>query len=112
MDYKIFVSRDNAVKRTFKGVNLDSLAVGERSMVTKMNYVKGNFATMHSHPHEQCGYVISGKYRLIVEGDDRIDVIMHPGDSYAIPGNIPHSFEVIEGGEVVDVFTPHREDYL
>ena len=112
MDYKIFVSRDNAVKRTFNGVNLDSLAVGERSMVTKMNYVKGNFATMHSHPHEQCGYVISGKYRLIVEGDDRIDVIMHPGDSYAIPGNIPHSFEVIEGGEVVDVFTPHREDYL
>lgn len=112
MDYKIFVSRDNAVKRTFKGVNLDSLAVGERSMVTKMNYVKGNFATMHSHPHEQCGYVISGKYRLIVEGDDRIDVIMHPGDSYAIPGNTPHSFEVIEGGEVVDVFTPHREDYL
>lgn len=112
MDYKIFVSRDNAVKRTFKGVNLDSLAVGERSMVTKMNYVKGNFATMHSHPHEQCGYVISGKYRLIVEGDDRIDVIMHHGDSYAIPGNIPHSFEVIEGGEVVDVFTPHREDYL
>ena len=112
MDYKIFVSRDNAVKRTFKGVNLDSLAVGERSMVTKMNYVKGNFATMHSHPHEQCGYVISGKYRLIVEGDDRIDVIMHPGDSYAIPGNIPHSFEVIECGEVVDVFTPHREDYL
>lgn len=112
MDYKIFVSRDNAVKRTFKGVNLDSLAVGERSMVTKMNYVKGNFATMHSHPHEQCGYVISGKYRLIVEGDNRIDVIMHPGDSYAIPGNTPHSFEVIEGGEVVDVFTPHREDYL
>lgn len=112
MDYKIFVSRDNAVKRTFKGVNLDSLAVGEKSMVTKMNYVKGNFATMHSHPHEQCGYVISGKYRLIVEGDTRIDVIMHPGDSYAIPGNTPHSFEVIEGGEVVDVFTPHREDYL
>lgn len=112
MDYKIFVSRDNAVKRTFKGVNLDSLAVGKKSMVTKMNYVKGNFATMHSHPHEQCGYVISGKYRLIVEGDNRIDVIMHPGDSYAIPGNTPHSFEVIEGGEVVDVFTPHREDYL
>lgn len=37
---------------------------------------------------------------------------MHPGDTYAIPGNTPHSFEVIEGGEVIDVFTPHREDYL
>ncbi|WP_297071187.1 cupin domain-containing protein [uncultured Duncaniella sp.] len=112
MDRKIFVRRQDAIKKRFKGVSLDSLAVGEKSMVTKMNYVKGDFATLHSHPHEQCGYVISGEYHLIVEGDERIDVIMHPGDTYAIPGNTPHSFEVIEGGEVVDVFTPQREDYL
>lgn len=81
-------------------------------MVTKMNYVKGNFAALHTHPHEQCGYVISGKYRLVVDGKEKLDVIMYPGDTYAIPGNIPHSFEVLEGGEVVDVFTPQREDYL
>ncbi len=112
MKTKIFVRRDEALKKTFKGVSLDSLAVGEKSMVTKMNYVKGNFATMHSHPHEQCGYVISGRYHLIVDGDEKIDVIMEPGDTYAIPGNTPHSFEVIEGGEVIDVFTPQREDYL
>ena len=112
MKTKVFVRREDAVKKTFKGVSLDSLAVGERSMVTKMNYVKGNFATLHTHPHEQCGYVISGEYRLIVDGDEKIDVIMHSGDTYAIPGNTPHSFEVIEGGEVVDVFTPQREDYL
>lgn len=112
MEKKIFVRKADAIKKTFKGVNLDSLAVGEKSMVTKMNYVKGNFATLHAHPHEQCGYVISGEYRLIVEADEKIDVIMHPGDTYAIPGNTPHSFEVIEGGEVIDVFTPQREDYL
>ncbi|MBD5319185.1 MAG: cupin domain-containing protein [Bacteroides sp.] len=106
------VKRENALKRVFKGVNLDSLAVGEKSMVTKMNYVKGNYATTHHHPHEQCGYVISGQYRLIVETEPRIDVILTAGDSYAIPGNTPHSFEVLEGGEVVDVFTPQREDYL
>lgn len=112
MNTKIFVRKEDALKRTFKGVNLDSLAVGEKSMVTKMNYVKGNYATMHQHPHEQCGYVISGEYRLIVDGEEKIDVIMHPGDTYAIPGNTPHSFEVIDGGEVIDVFTPQREDYL
>lgn len=112
MNRKIFVRREDAIKKTFKGVNLDSLAVGEKSMVTKMNYVRGDFATLHTHPHEQCGYVISGAYHLIVECEEKIDVIMHPGDTYAIPGNTPHSFEVIEGGEVVDVFTPHRDDYL
>ncbi len=109
---KIVVKKNDAVKRTFKGVNLDSLAVGEKSMVTKMNYVKGNYATTHWHPHEQCGYVISGKHHLIVECEPRIDVILEAGDSYAIPGNTPHSFEVMEDGEVVDVFTPQREDYL
>lgn len=110
---KVVVKKENALKRVFKGVSLDSLAVGRKSMVTKMNYVKGNFATTHHHPHEQCGYVISGEYRLIVDlGDSVIDVVLRAGDSYAIPGDTPHSFEVIEGGEVIDVFTPWREDYL
>lgn len=109
---KIIVKKEEALKRVFKGVSLDSLAVGEKSMVTKMNYVKGNYATTHHHPHEQCGYVISGRYRLMVETTPLIDVILTAGDSYAIPGNTPHSFEVLEDGEVVDVFTPQREDYL
>lgn len=51
---KIFVQKENALKKAFKGVSLDSLAVGEKSMITKMNYIKGNFATVHQHPHEQC----------------------------------------------------------
>lgn len=109
---KTVVRKSDALKRVFKGVSLDSLAVGEKSMVTKMNYVKGNFATLHRHPHEQCGYIVSGRYRLIVEGPELLDTVLTGGDSYAIPGNTPHSFEVLEGGEVVDVFTPHREDYL
>ena len=102
---KIVVHKKDALKKVFKGVSLDSLAIGEKSMVAKMNYVKGNFATTHQHPHEQCG--------LKVEiPEENIDILLHAGDSYAIPGNTPHSFEVIEGGEVVDVFTPQREDYL
>ncbi|MFQ9516472.1 MAG: GNAT family N-acetyltransferase [Eubacterium sp.] len=109
MPTKMVIKKEDAKKRTFKGVSLDSLAVGEKSMVTKMNYVAGNFATMHTHPHEQSGYVISGKYRMII---DEQEFELNAGDSYSIPGNIPHSFEVLEAGEVVDVFTPIREDYL
>lgn len=109
---KIIVKKNDAAQKTFKGVSLDVLAQGEKSMVTKMNYARGNFATLHRHPHEQSGYVISGQYRLKTGAPFDLDVILNPGDSYAIPPDIPHSFEVIEGGEVVDVFTPHREDYL
>lgn len=109
MSERTVVKRANAKKRVFKGVNLDSLAVGEKSMVTKMNYVIGNYATEHTHPHEQCGYVISGKYLMTVEDKE---FILEAGDSYAVPGSVPHSFKVLEAGEVIDVFTPHREDYL
>jgi len=105
----MITKKEEAKKRMFKGVNLDSLAVGEKSMVCKMNYVAGNFAEEHSHPHEQSGYVISGTYLMTVDGEA---YELNPGDSYAIPGNVPHSFKVIEEGEVIDVFTPIREDYL
>lgn len=109
MNARAVVKKEDAKKRVFKGVDLDSLAIGDKSMVTKMNYVVGNYATEHMHPHEQCGYVISGKYHMTIE---RNEYILEPGDSYAVPGNVPHSFRVLEAGEVVDVFTPQREDYL
>lgn len=103
------VKKEEAKKRKFKGVHLDSLAVGEKSMVCKMNYQNGDFASEHSHPHEQCGYVVSGEYELTI-GDKQW--ILRNGDSYAIPGNTLHSFRVLTAGEVIDVFTPQREDYL
>lgn len=105
----MITKKEDAKKRMFKGVSLDSLAVGEKSMVCKMNYVVGNFATEHKHPHEQSGYVISGKYLMTLDGQE---YELKPGDSYAVPGNTAHSFKVIEAGEVIDVFTPIREDYL
>ncbi|MDO4174704.1 MAG: cupin domain-containing protein [Eubacteriales bacterium] len=106
---RFVVKKADAKKRTFQGVSLDSLAVGQTSMVTKMNYVVGNYAAEHTHPHEQSGYVISGKYRLTMQSET---YELAAGDSYAIPGGTPHSFRVLEAGEVVDVFTPAREDYV
>ena len=109
MNERTVEKKAEAKKRVFKGVNLDSLAVGEKAMVTKMNYIIGNYASEHTHPHEQCGYVISGKYLMTVEENE---FILEAGDSYAVPGNVPHSFKVLEAGEVIDVFTPQTEDYL
>lgn len=109
MNNRSIVKKEEAKQRTFQGVHLDTLAIGENSMVTKMNYVVGNYAAEHAHPQEQCGYVVSGKYLMTVENHE---FILEAGDSYAIPCNMPHSFRVLEAGEVIDVFTPHRKDYL
>jgi quercetin dioxygenase-like cupin family protein len=77
-------------------------------MVTKMLYKTTDNVPKHSHPNEQNGYVVSGKYRLKFND---FDEILQVGDSYSIPANIEHSIEIIEAGEIVDVFTPIREDY-
>mgnify|MGYP002747398178 CR=1 FL=1 len=106
---KIVVKKEDSIKKEFKGVSLDSLALGEKSQVTKMNYVTGNYASPHQHPNEQSGYVISGRYELTI-GNKMYELTV--GDTYSIPGNQVHSFKVIEAGEVVDVFTPPRKDYL
>ena len=105
----MITKNENAKIRHFKGVSFDVLAVGKKSMVTRMNYKVGNNVPSHSHPNEQSGYVISGKHRIRYQN---INEILDPGDSYSIPENIEHSWEVIESGEVIDVFSPPRPDYL
>lgn len=117
----MIVKAQDAKPREFMGVPFVVLAVGEHSMVTKMYYRAGvRGAGEHKHPNEQSGFVISGKYRLRIEhlGRQAIelkqfdDAILQAGDSYSIPGNVIHSFEVLEPGEVIDFFTPPRADFL
>jgi quercetin dioxygenase-like cupin family protein len=105
----MIVKSENAKKRQFKGVSFDVLAVGQKSMVTRMNYRVGDKVPPHSHPNEQSGYVISGKYRIKYQD---INEILNSGDSYSVPENVEHSWEVLEDGEVIDTFIPPRQDYL
>ncbi|MFP8958944.1 cupin domain-containing protein [Natrialbaceae archaeon A-CW3] len=98
----------DAQPREYSGVSFDLLAVGEESMVTRMRYEAGNKVGMHAHPNEQSGYVVSGRYRLFVDGEE---TIIEAGDSYAIPRGVEHGLEALDSGEVIDVFVPPREVY-
>ncbi len=105
----MIVTSDQGQKRTFLGVNFVVLSYGPESMVAKMLYKKEDNVPFHKHPNEQSGYVVTGRYRIIFEDNDKIVVA---GDSYSIPRNVQHCIEIIEPGEVVDFFTPPRQDYL
>lgn len=104
---------------SFQGVSFDRLATDERVMVTKMHFEASNDVPFHEHPQAQAGYVVSGRYRLRTRGADSagvpggdVDAELEPGDSYVIPGGVEHAITVIEAGEVIDVFTPAREEFL
>jgi len=102
------VTRHDAQPRQLRGVSFELLATGDRSMVTKMLYPEGDRVAPHSHPNEQAGYVVSAHIRLTAAGETHD---LRPGDSYVIPAEVEHSVEVVDAGEVIDVFTPPREDY-
>jgi len=106
---KLVVKQENAVRKQFLGVDFEVLAVGIESMVTKMLYKESDSVPFHKHPNEQNGYVITGQYKLLF---DNKEYIITKGDSYSIPANMEHSMEIMVAGEVIDVFTPVRQDYL
>ncbi len=105
----MIVKKEDAKKGVFLGVSFDVLSVGEKSMVTKMNYKAGDHVSFHSHPHEQSGYVISGKIQMKF---DEYNEILQAGDSYSIPGGTDHSINALENSEEITFFSPPREDYL
>lgn len=38
--------------------------------------------------------------------------IIDTGSSYALKGNTKHSFTAREDSEIIDIFTPKRENYM
>ena len=105
----MIIKNSEAKTKEFKGVIFDVLAIGEKSMVTRMNYKKGDHVPFHNHPNEQSGYVISGKIQLKF---GEYDETLYPGDSYSIPKDMGHSIDALENSKVIDIFIPPREDYL
>jgi quercetin dioxygenase-like cupin family protein len=105
----MIVRKDDAVHKSFHGVDFVVLACGIESMVTKMLYKASDRVPSHSHPNEQSGYVISGEYRITIRG---VTQTISTGDSYSIPRNVEHSIDIIKPGQIIDIFTPPRADYL
>jgi quercetin dioxygenase-like cupin family protein len=77
-------------------------------MLVRHTMVKGWAGTKHIHPHEQMVYIVSGRIRFEHPGGV---FEVGRGDSFIVPGNVEHQAWAIEDSEVLDIFTPMREDY-
>jgi quercetin dioxygenase-like cupin family protein len=91
------------------GIRMKTLCWGEHTLMTEFRLEAGSILPRHEHPHEQTGYLVSGRLLLTV-GDERREVA--PGDSWSIPGGARHGAEVLAESVAVEVFSPVREDYL
>jgi quercetin dioxygenase-like cupin family protein len=91
------------------GVQLKTLVYGDRTSLCEFRLRKGASVPSHAHPHEQTGYLVSGRIALRV-GRESFEA--GPGDSWCIEGDVEHAAEVLENAVIIEVFSPVREDYL
>ncbi len=91
------------------GVFRRSLGLGPNTLLCEITLKAGSLVEVHSHPHEQIGYCVSGEVVMAIGGDERA---LHPGDSYAIPGGVEHYAKANVDSVVIDIFHPVREEYL
>lgn len=92
----------SGVKRQIMGYN-DGL------MMVKVAFEKDAIGAIHSHKHTQASFVSSGQFEVSVAGELQL---LSAGDGFFADPNALHGVRCIEQGEIIDVFTPKRDDFL
>ena len=92
-----------------EGIERKTLAYGARTLLTEFRMRRGSVLPRHSHPHEQTGYLVTGRIRLAI-GPREYEALA--GDSWCIPGGVEHGAAILEDSVAIEVFAPVREDFL
>ena len=108
IDQPFGANADASVVVPTPGVERRTLVWGERMLFAEFRIARGAGVPPHSHPHEQVGYVASGRMEFTIGEQVRV---LGPGDAYLMPGGVVHSTRALEDSVVIDVFSPVREEY-
>jgi quercetin dioxygenase-like cupin family protein len=92
----------------FPGISFQGFA-GENLMVSRLILTEGAIATLHAHPHEQLTIVLRGTLDFTLGEEHQVLIA---GDVVAIPSQTPHGGVALQETELIEVFTPVREDLL
>jgi len=103
------VSKDsvNAVE-ILPGIYRKTLVYNNNMMLCYFSLDKNSYVPLHSHKEHQIGYVIRGKLQFETE---RGNIVVGAGDSYIFESNEKHGAVILEDSEVIDIFSPSRDDY-
>ncbi len=96
-------------KELAPGITVHVIAAGSNLMLCWVAMKASTRLPVHSHPHEQSSYIVSGRLRWTVDGEERDGPA---GSGIIFAPNQPHGALVLEDCVVTDSFTPVREDYL
>lgn len=85
------------------------MAYDNQIMLVKAEFAQGGVGPIHDHFHSQVTYVESGVFEVSIGSEKKI---LTTGDAFYIPPHVPHGAVALEGGVLVDVFSPIREDFM
>lgn len=91
------------------GIRRKIFEPGEQIMSMMIEFEQGAIGPVHSHPHEQLTFVISGKLKVTTP---EAVVVVSGGEQIRIPGHLTHAVEALESSTVLEAFTPLREDLI
>lgn len=91
------------------GVKRKVMPFDDNLMLVKVAFEKDAVGTLHNHPHLQLSYVAKGSFEVTM-GDDK--KILNEGDVFFAATMIFHGVVCLEDGLLIDIFNPHREDFL
>lgn len=101
--------QDCALEDLGNGVTRHILAHGGTMMAVEVNFAQGAVGPLHSHPHEQLTYVLSGRFSFTIDG---VTQEVGAGDTLYKKPDVVHGCVCLEAGTLLDTFTPQREDFL
>ncbi len=101
-------SNDSIMTTPEEGLRRQVMSYSPSMMLVRHRMNKGWVGARHSHPHEQMVYVVSG-HLVFEHPGGRFEA--RTGDCFLVPGGVEHQASALADSEVLDIFTPYREDY-
>lgn len=92
-----------------EGVTRRVLAYSDVLMCVENTFEKGAVGKLHSHPHTQITYVVSGVFSFTIDGEERT---VKAGDTMLKEDGVIHGCTCLEAGILLDIFNPMRADFV
>ena len=92
-----------------QGVERRVLAYSDDLMCVENTFEKGAVGALHSHPHTQVTYVVSGAFEFEIDG---VKKVVRAGDTMLKKDGVEHGCVCLEAGKLLDIFNPYRKDFV
>lgn len=102
-------SHEAAIVEVAPGIRRQILGHDTSLMLVRVQFDTGAISPAHSHPHQQVTYVEQGIFEVTIGEETKV---LHQGDCFILPTEVPHGARCLETGVLIDSFSPAREDFL